>query len=234
MDTALGAGGREPPMRIAYLGPSGHVHRGCLRAALGDTDGVELVPEADGLRHDPGGRLRRGVERALVPFENSIEGAVRSTLDTLAFDTPWVDDRRRARLSDPQQPDRARELPLDEITAVLSHPQASAQCARFIRERCRRRRCGPRRAPPRPCGRWPPASEAVGRARRELGRGHLRLRGACRGGGGRPRQRDAVRVDRAGRHATRRARGRGGRLWSSPSSARTSRARWSRRCSSSR
>jgi prephenate dehydratase len=27
------------------------------------------------------------------------------------------------------------ELPLDEITAVLSHPQASAQCARFIRER---------------------------------------------------------------------------------------------------
>ena len=35
--------------------------------------------------------MERGeAERALVPFENSIEGAVRSTLDTLAFDAASV------------------------------------------------------------------------------------------------------------------------------------------------
>ena len=35
--------------------------------------------------------VERGeAERALVPFENSIEGSVRATLDTLAFDAERV------------------------------------------------------------------------------------------------------------------------------------------------
>ena len=35
--------------------------------------------------------VERGeAERALVPFENSIEGSVRGTLDTLAFDASGV------------------------------------------------------------------------------------------------------------------------------------------------
>jgi prephenate dehydratase len=121
-------------MRIAYLGPRGTFTEDAVRAALGDTDGVELVPRPtvfDTIVAVDSG----AVERALVPFENSIEGAVRSTLDTLAFDTPGV-----TIVGEHDYPIRnsliARtELPLDEITAVLSHPQASAQCARFIRER---------------------------------------------------------------------------------------------------
>lgn len=85
--------------------------------------------------HDAILAVERGeAERALVPFENSIEGSVRSTLDTLAFDTEAVtivgehDFRVHAHLI-------AREgIELEQIAAVLSHPQPLAQCAGFLRE----------------------------------------------------------------------------------------------------
>jgi prephenate dehydratase len=85
--------------------------------------------------HDAIIAVERGeAERAFVPFENSIEGSVRSTLDTLAFDAEAVtivgehDYAVRAHLI-------AREpLELDRVAAVLSHPQPLAQCARFLRE----------------------------------------------------------------------------------------------------
>jgi prephenate dehydratase len=74
------------------------------------------------------------VDRALVPFENSIEGSVRSSLDTLAFEGFAV-----TIAGEHDHPIRTSliartELPLERIQVVLSHPQASAQCARFIRE----------------------------------------------------------------------------------------------------
>ena len=77
---------------------------------------------------------REAADRALVPFENSIEGAVAATLDTLAFDADDV-----TLVGEYDLPIRhcliaRRDRPLEEIEVVLSHPQASAQCARFIRE----------------------------------------------------------------------------------------------------
>ena len=119
-------------MRIAYLGPAGTFTEDALLEAMGDAD-AEIVPAPnvyDAIRAVDSG----SADRALVPFENSIEGAVRSTLDTLAFDTPAV-----TIVGEHDHPIRhsliARtQLPLSEITTVLSHPQASAQCARFIRE----------------------------------------------------------------------------------------------------
>jgi prephenate dehydratase len=120
-------------MRIAYLGPAGTFTEDALRTALGDHR-AETVPEPT--VHDAILAVDSGeADLALVPFENSIEGAVRSTLDTLAFDVTSV-----AIVGERDYPIRhsliaRRELPLDEITAVLSHPQASAQCTRFIREK---------------------------------------------------------------------------------------------------
>jgi prephenate dehydratase len=119
-------------MRISYLGPAGTFTEDALREAMGDAD-AEIVPAPnvyDAIHAVDSG----GADRALVPFENSIEGAVRSTLDTLAFDTPSV-----TIVGEHDHPIRhsliARtQFPLSEITTVLSHPQASAQCARFIRE----------------------------------------------------------------------------------------------------
>ncbi len=85
--------------------------------------------------HDAILAVERGeAERALVPFENSIEGSVRSTLDTLAFNTEAVtivgehDFRVHAHLI-------AREgTKLEQVSAILSHPQPLAQCAGFLRE----------------------------------------------------------------------------------------------------
>jgi prephenate dehydratase len=119
-------------MRIAYLGPAGTFTEDALRVAAGDAE-IEASPQPtvyDAIRAVAEGEA----DRALVPFENSIEGAVRQTLDTLAFESFPV-----TIVGEHDQPIThslvAREqLPLERIEVVLSHPQASAQCARFIRE----------------------------------------------------------------------------------------------------
>jgi prephenate dehydratase len=119
-------------MRIAFLGPAGTFTEDALMEASSSGE-MELVrmPTV----HDAILAVERGeVERAFVPFENSIEGSVRSTLDTLAFDTEAAtiagehDFRVHAHLI-------AREgIELEQVAAVLSHPQPLAQCAGFLRE----------------------------------------------------------------------------------------------------
>ncbi|HKH13717.1 MAG TPA: prephenate dehydratase [Solirubrobacterales bacterium] len=120
-------------MRVAFLGPAGTFSEDALLAAVGDAD-IEPLPRPSvyaAIRAVGAGEA----DRALVPFENSIEGGVRSTLDTLAFDGEDVmlagehDHVIRHSLI------ARTDLPLERIAIVLSHPQASAQCARFIRER---------------------------------------------------------------------------------------------------
>jgi prephenate dehydratase len=118
-------------VRVAYLGPRGTFSEDALRAAVGDQE-VEAVPAAS--VYDAIVALREGTaDRALVPFENSIEGAVTATLDTLAFDADGL-----TLVGEYDLPIRhcliaREEIPLERIEVVLSHPQASAQCARFIR-----------------------------------------------------------------------------------------------------
>ncbi len=119
-------------MRIAYLGPRGTFSEDALNSAIGDAE-VDPVPSAS--VYDAILAVREGeAGRALVPFENSIEGAVTATLDALAFDADGV-----TLVGEYDLPIRhcliAREdMPLERIEAVISHPQPSAQCARFIRE----------------------------------------------------------------------------------------------------
>ena len=119
-------------MRIAYLGPAGTFTEDALREAKrdGEFEALRTATVHEAILAVQEG----GAERALVPFENSIEGSVRSTLDALAFDAERVtivgehDFAVRAQLI-------AREpLELDRVEAVLSHPQPLAQCARFLRE----------------------------------------------------------------------------------------------------
>jgi prephenate dehydratase len=118
--------------RIAYLGPAGTFTEDALKAAVGDEQ-VEAVASAS--VYDAIVAVQNGdADRALVPFENSIEGGVSATLDTLAFDASGV-----TLVGEYDLPIRhcliAREpTALGDIEVVLSHPQASAQCARFIRE----------------------------------------------------------------------------------------------------
>jgi prephenate dehydratase len=120
-------------MRAGYLGPEGtFTHEALIGMAAGDE--LELVPLPT--IYDTVMAVHAGlVERALVPIENSLEGSVNATLDALAMETEDV-----AILGEVVRPIEhcliARDpIDLADIETVVSHPQASAQCARFIRTR---------------------------------------------------------------------------------------------------
>ncbi|HSC21200.1 MAG TPA: prephenate dehydratase [Solirubrobacterales bacterium] len=120
-------------MRIAYLGPAGTFTEDALGEALpaGGFEALRTPTIPDAIL-----AVERGeADRALVPIENSFEGSVRPTLDALAFEVDGVtivgehDYRVRVHLI-------AREgVGIEDVEAVLSHPQPLAQCARFLRER---------------------------------------------------------------------------------------------------
>lgn len=120
-------------MRIAYLGPAGTFTEDALREALQGNAAHE--PLRTPTIRDAILAVERGeAERALVPFENSIEGSVRDTLDTLAFDAEKV-----TIVGEYDFPVRAMliargALEPSRIERVVSHPQPLAQCARFLRE----------------------------------------------------------------------------------------------------
>jgi prephenate dehydratase len=119
-------------MRVAYLGPPGTFTEDALREAIGGEE-VETLPKPS--VYDAIVAVRPGeADRALVPFENSIEGAVSATLDALAFDAQEVTIVGEYDLAIRHCLIAREEIPLERIEVVLSHPQASAQCARFIRE----------------------------------------------------------------------------------------------------
>ena len=75
-------------MKVAYLGPAGTFSSDALEEATAG-ERIEGAPAAS--IYDAIVAVENGdAERALVPFENSTEGSVRSTLDALAFDTADV------------------------------------------------------------------------------------------------------------------------------------------------
>jgi prephenate dehydratase len=120
-------------MRVGYFGPEGTFTQEALVAATGGME-LDLVPLAT--IYDTVMAVHDGaVHRALVPIENSLEGSVNATLDALAIETEDV--RIVGEVVHPiRQCLIARTaLELTDIEVVVSHPHASAQCARFIRSR---------------------------------------------------------------------------------------------------
>jgi prephenate dehydratase len=119
-------------MRVGYLGPDGTVSHEAVLSAPG-SDAFELLPQPT--LHEAVAAVHDGaVERALVPIENSLEGSVTPTLDAIAFETDDV-----VIVGELRQPVHlhlvaAGPLALGDVRAVVSHPQASGQCGRFLRE----------------------------------------------------------------------------------------------------
>jgi prephenate dehydratase len=120
-------------MHVGYFGPEGtFTHEALIAAARGAELDLTALPTI----YDTVMAVHDGVvDRALVPIENSLEGSVNATLDALAMETEDV-----AIVGEVVHPIRhcliARTaLELEDIETVVSHPQASAQCARFIRTR---------------------------------------------------------------------------------------------------
>jgi prephenate dehydratase len=121
------------PVLVGYLGPEGTFTHEALMAdpAAGSFELRPLPTVYDTIMAVQQGR----VERALVPIENSLEGSVNATLDTLAVEAGGV-----AIIGETVHPIRhclisRRPLAFEDIREVVSHPQATAQCARFLRAR---------------------------------------------------------------------------------------------------
>jgi prephenate dehydratase len=120
-------------VRVAYLGPAGTFSQEALLASPG-ASAWEALPQPS--VYDAVLAVHDGAaDRALVPIENSLEGSVNATLDALAFEADDV-----VIVGELVHPVRhcliAREPVAPEaIRTVVSHPQASGQCARFIRTR---------------------------------------------------------------------------------------------------
>jgi prephenate dehydratase len=119
--------------RVGYFGPEGtFTHEAVIAATRGGEFELIALPTI----YDTVMAVHSGtVDSALVPMENSLEGSVNATLDALAMETEDV-----AIVGELVHPIRhcliaKTELELGQIEAVVSHPQATAQCARFIRTR---------------------------------------------------------------------------------------------------
>lgn len=122
------------PSTVAYLGPPGTFSEEALRSALGETLAhVRLVPKET--NREVVLAVETGkTESAFVPIENSVEGAVTETLDALVHDAPST--RIAGELVWPVHHCliAGDAIELDAVTSVASHPQALAQCARFIHQ----------------------------------------------------------------------------------------------------
>jgi prephenate dehydratase len=118
-------------LRVAFLGPAGTHSDEALRASA--PADVEAVPYPT--IYDAVMAVQEGdADRAVVPIENALEGSVAVTLDTLTTDARDV--RIAAEVVHPiHHCVLARsEVSLSTVERVVSHPQATAQCARFLRE----------------------------------------------------------------------------------------------------
>ena len=111
--------------RLGYLGPEGTFTGEAMRSCLAGMY-EEEVPYAT-VEETIMAAQQGEVDRALVPIENSIEGSVNATLDTLAFDADLfiqaelVRSVRHVLMARPG-------VRLEEVDTVISHPHAAAQC----------------------------------------------------------------------------------------------------------
>jgi len=115
---------------LAFLGPPGTFTE---EAALRYDPGAQLLPFAS--ISAVATAVESGmVEEGIVPIENSLEGSVTETLDVLIHDS-HLSIRSELVLPIEHYLLAKPGLKAGEVKVIYSHPQALAQCRRFL-ERC--------------------------------------------------------------------------------------------------
>ncbi len=121
-------------MRIGYLGPAGTYSEEALQVLTAGRDEVEAVPLAS--VPDCFERVATGeLPQVLVPSENSIEGPVNQTLDLLAAADGALLIVAEIAHSIRHHLVARGPVELERVERVISHPQATAQCAGFLHSR---------------------------------------------------------------------------------------------------
>jgi prephenate dehydratase len=119
--------------RYAYLGPAGTFTEQALRQVAGE--GTERIPATDVITTLE--MVRRGeVDYAVVPIENSVEGGVNATLDTLATGSPL------AIVGEMLVPvtftlSARPGMTMDKVRRVATFPHAWAQCRGWVAKNMR-------------------------------------------------------------------------------------------------
>jgi prephenate dehydratase len=121
---------------VGFLGPFGTFTEVALRAALD-----EEAPDRSARRFLPFVSLEETIEAvstgevdcAIVPIENSIEGSVPATIDILAHEVDNLQIVREVRHPIRHSLLARPGVGLEQITKVVSHPHANAQCRQWLR-----------------------------------------------------------------------------------------------------
>jgi chorismate mutase/prephenate dehydratase len=118
----------EEPTRVAYLGPEATFSHAAALRRFGSAS--TFLPQTDVLD------IFREVERGnaaygIVPIENSIEGAVPTTLDSFSESDLVIVGEVYLEVS---QNLLAKESDLGAVKVVYSHPQGIAQCRNWLRK----------------------------------------------------------------------------------------------------
>jgi prephenate dehydratase len=119
-------------MRVAYLGPPGTFSEEAV--ARCDLAGPE-APVPCGSFAEAYGAIGTGqADAALLPIENSLEGAIGTVLDLLVH-RPGPQIRREVLLPVQQHLLARPGTRLEAVVKVLSHPQPFGQCIGYLRAR---------------------------------------------------------------------------------------------------
>ncbi|MEP7275658.1 MAG: prephenate dehydratase [Betaproteobacteria bacterium] len=116
----------EQRLRVAYLGPAGTFSHAALAKHFGQF--VDAAPEAsidDVFRAVESGRT----DFAVVPVENSTEGAVGRTLDLMCATELTICGEVNLRV---QQNLLSNAATLDKVVRVYSHAQSLSQCVQWL------------------------------------------------------------------------------------------------------
>jgi prephenate dehydratase len=117
-------------MKIGYLGPRGTFTE---EAVLKNIKIVEKDLKPFSTVFDVIMAVEKNeVDKGIVPIENSIEGPINATLDMLAFESDLLIEKeivvhiKHNLIGKPK-------TSLSDVNKIISHPQATAQCRKFLR-----------------------------------------------------------------------------------------------------
>ncbi len=120
-------------LRIGFLGPKGTFSHEALEYYMKDGEPHKAVDYAsipDILLAVEAGEI----EEAIVPIENSLEGAINATMDIMATDVKLM-IKAEIVIAINQNLLVKKGTVVEDIKHVLSHPQAIGQCRKFLNTR---------------------------------------------------------------------------------------------------
>lgn len=117
----------QSPLAVAFLGPEGTFSHMAALEFLGNSMDFRAMPRFDEIfaaveNHD--------CELGVIPLENSLHGAVAQSIDLFAAHSVHIRAEWFSRISHCLM---SRESGLADIATVYSHPQATGQCAGWLR-----------------------------------------------------------------------------------------------------